>query len=293
MTSSHVSRAIVLACATTLAPPLRVDPVYNRASQVWTLPLPAGSRLLQREERPPIPTGLPPLPSGAELQLEEVGKDGPEGVGGAVWRAAGALCRWQLGAADAIRGRHVLELGAGTGVSGLFAAGLGAASVLLSDGEASLVPLLEANAHRAAGGGAARVTAAHWLFGQAPPACAAERGFDLIIGSDITYSVNTDRDGLCRTLVELLGGRAAARCVIAHEHRRSDMFDVDAIVRNAPPDCWDQNDVCLGTFLTAAAEHGLRIEPLVFERGHSAPRADDESVIEMTTDLSVFEVFLA
>ena len=43
-----------------------------------------------------------------------------------VWPAAAALCRWQAAHAAAIDGASVLELGAGAGTVGLFAAGLGA-----------------------------------------------------------------------------------------------------------------------------------------------------------------------
>ena len=194
----------------------------------------------------------------------------------------------------------MLELGAGTGVSGLFAAGLGAARVVLTDGADELVPLLEKNAERNRGrhlhGPSTVIQAARWRFGEAPPACVASElqrdgGFDLVLASDITYSVNEDRDGLCATLRQLLTTGGARKCVIAHEHRRSDMFDVDAIVRNAPVDSWDENDVCLRTFLESAEEFGLLTTQLDFERGERTEVAP--GVVEMTTDLSVFEVSLA
>ena len=56
------------------------------------------------------------------------------GVGGEVWPAAAALCTWLSEHAAEIRGAHVLELGSGTGVCGLYAAALGASSVTLTDG---------------------------------------------------------------------------------------------------------------------------------------------------------------
>ena len=90
-----------------------------------------------------------------------------------------------------------------------------------------------------------------------------------MIGSDITYSCNEDKYGLCFTLRSLLQSGDARRCIIAHEHRRADMFDVDAIVANKPMDTtkWEARDNCLNTFLEAADEAGLLITPLVFEPG--------------------------
>ena len=288
--------AVALVIPALVAPPttpLRVEaPAYDKATGKWTLDLPVGSAIVgsncgaNGEAHPPFP----PLPNG---ELVELATQYAGGEGGRVWRAAGALCRWQLGSADAIRGASVLELGAGTGISGLFAAGLGASRVLFTDGAEELVPLLEKNADRNRGrhlhGPSTVIQAARWKFGEAPPACvASEDGFDLVLASDITYSVNEDRDGLCATLQHLLTTGGARKCVIAHEHRRSDMFDVDAIVRNAPVDSWDENDVCLGTFLESADEYGLVTTQLVFERGERTEVAP--GVVEMTTDLSVFEV---
>lgn len=248
--------------------------------------------------------GSPELPSGGNLELEQL-RGG--GVGGKIWRSACMLCLWQAerAAAHELRGANILELGAGTGASGLYAAALGARRVVLTDGEAELVPLLASNARRNrevfAYGEETEIVTARWSFGEAPPAeCAvsSEAPFDLVIGSDITYSVNDDREALCRTLHLLLSTGAAKRCIIAHEHRRADMFDVEAILRNRPAATWDENDSCLGIFLAAASEHQLRVTPLHTQRGARTlqpPRVGEghEAVVAMTTDLSVLEVSLA
>ena len=55
------------------------------------------------------------------------------GTGGVVWPAASVLCRW-MAKQPGFRGSSVLEIGCGTGAVGLFAAGLGATRVLLTDG---------------------------------------------------------------------------------------------------------------------------------------------------------------
>ena len=86
----------------------------------------------------------------------------------------------------------------------------------------------------------------------------------------------------------MLRSGTTRRCVIAHEHRREDIFDVDAIVANEPAAEWNEKDCCLGYFLDSAEKAGLRVTPLAFEPGFCRQRRD--GVVEMTTDLSVFEV---
>ena len=97
---------------------------------------------------------LPPLPSGARLVIEEMraeshdeaASDSEEehlwrriqryvatqdddddiaaDIGGEVWPAATALCAWLANHTAAVQGTRVLELGAGTGVCGIYAAAL-------------------------------------------------------------------------------------------------------------------------------------------------------------------------
>ena len=64
-----------------------------------------------------------PLPTGEALQLDQDTAE-TTGVGGKMWRGAGAMCRWLRTHPDAVQGATVLELGAGTGIGGLYAAGL-------------------------------------------------------------------------------------------------------------------------------------------------------------------------
>ncbi|NWV79849.1 EFMT3 methyltransferase, partial [Dasyornis broadbenti] len=105
------------------------------------------------------------------------------GPAGAVWEAALSLCRF-LGEQNLeLAGRRVLELGAGTGIVGIFAAMLGA-EVTLTDRPAAL-PQLRENVRRNFPGGAGgpRVRALSWGRDQRhfPPK------FHLILGSDIVY----------------------------------------------------------------------------------------------------------
>ena len=90
------------------------------------------------------PVLLPPLPNGAILDIRE-SFDLPSAVtkterGGAIWPAAELMCRWLGDEPDRILGARIMELGAGTGACGLYAAALGADSVLLTDGRWTRAP---------------------------------------------------------------------------------------------------------------------------------------------------------
>ena len=111
---------------------------------LWTSVLslaPATDTAMLRAEAWTRPTGLkkvggillPPLPdSGKQIVVsQDAGVFG--GTGGRVWPAASALVRWQLRNPNLVQGSSVLELGAGCGACGLFAAGMGASNVMLTD----------------------------------------------------------------------------------------------------------------------------------------------------------------
>ena len=101
---NHAARAAIMLATAALETPLRVqDPSYDRATGVWTLPLPTGSQLLRESSDARPASGIPTLPTGSSLQLMEKEAE-CVGVGGRVWRAAGALCRWQLQNSHLIRG---------------------------------------------------------------------------------------------------------------------------------------------------------------------------------------------
>lgn len=150
------------------------------------------------------------------------------------------------------------QLGAGTGVCGLYAAALGGASqVVLTDGEPSLLKLQQANLERNAellrpppvgSGWASRVAVSRLQWAEdAPPtprrltsnsdASAGEQqdvppqpsatsspsrpsAWDLVIGSDVTYT--NSYEALAVTLAALLASdddSKPPRIVLSHEHR--------------------------------------------------------------------------
>jgi hypothetical protein len=104
---------------------------------------------------------------------------------GAVWHAGYTLSvHLTQRLAELVRGRHVLEIGSGTGIVGLTCAALGAASVTLTD-LAGQVAHLRANIDTMRPLWAPTcpsVVAAALPFGDAPP-----RPFDVLLGADIGY----------------------------------------------------------------------------------------------------------
>ena len=176
------------------------------------------------------------LPGGAELRLLETAHqacacagDAASGPARRVWEAGIVLSRWlALGVtagAPQLRGRRVLDLGAGTGIAGLAAAALGA-DVTLSDTEEAL-PLLRrnvaANARAVAdAGGAARVACLDWA---APPAeLADEAPWDVVLAADVIYSPTQTQLGPFTALLARLAARnrpggPVATMLLAHKER--------------------------------------------------------------------------
>ena len=147
---------------------------------------------------------LPPLPSGANLHVVTPGWAGNIGTGGRVWPGAAAMCQLLVSMQPELQGSSVLELGAGAGAVGIFAAALGASRVLLTDGGEGETALAKLNARRHSylyrG---ATVDAHKYLWGE-PLAglMAGDKHFDFVLGADITYSLPL-LPPLCDTLAEL------------------------------------------------------------------------------------------
>ena len=255
------------------------------------------------------PTILPPLPSGAVLDLprqhrlndeqiteriRDYVRHGTDDDGDEIWPCAAALCRWQSRHADQIKGKSVLELGAGSGVCGVYAAACGAARVVLTDGggpavRARMRATVERNRHLLPR--SVNVEIAHLEWAALPPKLAGPQ-FDWVIASDVTYgngataaAAQMDALARCEALISTLetlleDAHHAPRVVIAHEHRNGRGVR-DAVAR------WDENDPDLALFREAANRREMDIIPIASER----PRATRVGALtHWTPDLSIFEV---
>ena len=215
----------------------------------------------------PFSHELPPLPDGTALDvapLPPAASCDDVCLGGRVWVAAPALCGWMSSVADQFAQTSCLELGAGTGACGLYAAGLGASRVVLTDGGPSEAPLLQlmadnAERNRARLPAGSRVEVASLTWGCEPSALPAGP-FDWVLGSDVTWGSDHDNHAsLCTTLRALLqrDQPRRPRVALAMEHGLPvPAAEADGTYR----------DETLEQVREAAAARGLRVVPLA-QRG--------------------------
>ncbi|XP_025904875.1 protein N-lysine methyltransferase METTL21A isoform X2 [Nothoprocta perdicaria] len=142
------------------------------------------------------------------------------GVAAVVWDAAVVLSTFLEAGSIDLRDRHVLELGAGTGLPGIVAALLGA-RVTLTD-RADALELLEANVRDNLPPEALpRAAVRELAWGQGLGAFPAG-AFDLVLGSDIVYLEETFA-ALLRTLEHVCAARTlvllACRLRYERDHR--------------------------------------------------------------------------
>ena len=136
-------------------------------------------------------------------------------VAGVVWNAAQILSQFMVEALpeDYFAGKRVLELGSGTGLTGILAAKLGG-EVVLTDLPLA-VPLLEDQI--ALNDMGENVSAAVLSWGEEGDAELDALGaFDLVIGTDVTY---TALPKLKHTLLRLTEGENPPQILLGHERR--------------------------------------------------------------------------
>ena len=226
---------------------------------------------------------VPSLPSGAQLSLASVDGEGSEEL---VWPASAVLCRFLRDQSGWVtRNSHVIDVGSGTGVTGLYAAGLGAARVLLTD-QPTRTPLLSTNAarnrHLFSKGSRVDVVNLTWGVDVVHLSSSQLRHVSLILASDLVFPHRALED-LAYTLSSLLRrAKANARILLAHEHRSPARNFRRGLRR------WDEHDPPLGTFIGAAARHGLDLtllseEPPVGEvKGGFRRWTADISIVEVS-----------
>lgn len=126
-------------------------------------------------------------------------------TGSWLWDASLVLSQWLAARADDVRGKSVIELGAGTGLPGLTAAALGAARVVLTDVEA-LLPGLQRNVEVNELG--ERVEVRELVWGSEEE---WEGEFEIVLMSDVFLEV-VEMAALAKTLRRLCGSGTKVWC---------------------------------------------------------------------------------
>ena len=175
----------------------------------------------------------PPLPNGSHLDVQTAATS----IGHKLWPGAIELCshlRTRRESLGPLRGEgRTIEIGCGTATVGLYAAALGA-HVTLTDTsrfatQTHLFELIRRNieANRgliSASGGSARELELDWgdekqrVQAAAAQSAGEERGFDLLLGSDLLYHEDAFAP-LLETIRALLKPDGRGRAVIAHHVR--------------------------------------------------------------------------
>ena len=279
-------------------------------------PLPSRACLVMGDKSTPLPEALPVAPAGAgeEERFETVWShidqaiaeydvvDYVIGTAGEVWPAAAALCRWLADHEQQVRGTRVLELGAGMGAPGLYAAGLGASRVLLTDlayetesYRSKCEANITANKHLFADGARVELSPLAWGTETASMANTDALGaFDWVLVSDCTFG-SYALACLCQTLSSLLrsAGSRGVRVVLAHEHRYRGPAGEGLLglpwLRERL-ERWDDGDEHLEAFRACALREGLRLSLLSSERPQSSQHGDFRW---WSADLSIVAVELA
>ncbi|CAE8620184.1 unnamed protein product, partial [Polarella glacialis] len=129
-----------------------------------------------------------------------------DATGNVVWPSAHSLCAHLCACPELVRGKRVLELGAGTGLVGLVAAALGAKEVVLTD-LASGLPLLRRNVERNKAGCLIEPKVTELRWGREAAMQAVKEGtFDVVVGCEIIYQHDAETaTALAETMCQLVG----------------------------------------------------------------------------------------
>ena len=152
-----------------------------------------------------------------------------------LWAGARHLANFLTIRPGVVKGCRVLELGAGAGLPGLVAARCGAAEVLLTDGDARAVQLLDRNV--AANPSGCPVETGRLTYGEAPPEPSNAKLATVVLAADALYVSKH-----CAPFGDTLA--AALRtpkdvCYLAHEPRRAWSKGPDGPVQDATDEVLD------------------------------------------------------
>jgi len=174
------------------------------------------------------------VPADAALAPPVDGADA-DATGLELWAGARHLANFLTIWPGVVKGCRVLELGAGAGLPGLVAARCGAAEVLLTDGDARAVQLLDKNV--AANPSECPVETGRLTYGEAPPEPSNAKLATVVLAADALYVSKH-----CAPFGDTLA--AALRtpkdvCYLAHEPRRAWSKGPDGPVQDATDEVLD------------------------------------------------------
>mmetsp|Transcript_94054 Transcript_94054/g.155470 ORF Transcript_94054/g.155470 Transcript_94054/m.155470 type:complete len:214 (+) Transcript_94054:3-644(+) len=161
------------------------------------------------------PTRYFDWPSTGQIAIEQ-GDVAWGSTGAGVWQSEVLLARYLVANPDLVNGKRVLEMGCGTGLSGVVASRLGASSVLLTDYVDSVLKRADRNAKANAKG--ALIEARKLSWSEAVPQ-ELRGNIDVILASDCLYNANGWRI-FATTVVDLLKPKSGLLLVSEAGHAK-------------------------------------------------------------------------
>mmetsp|Transcript_51608 Transcript_51608/g.102525 ORF Transcript_51608/g.102525 Transcript_51608/m.102525 type:complete len:468 (-) Transcript_51608:129-1532(-) len=186
---------------------------------------PMWSEAIVNFEHPALPVPITVEQRPSQCGEEACSASSDDNTGFWVWPAARALATHLITHPELVRGRRVVELGAGTGLPGMVAAALGAQEVVLTELTGTL-PFLQRNVelNTAACGGRARAMELRWGADDGPGA--ELRDFDVVLGCELIYRLGTEvNEALVATMAKLAGREGF--CLMAVECRDGMIDDLE------------------------------------------------------------------
>jgi len=178
-------------------------------------------------------------------------------TGQIIWPAAAVLCQFAMKEREMFRGKAVLEVGAGVGISGLLASHF-AESVVLSDANEVILDLLRRNIAQNA-----RENCSCWKLDWAVTDDLLEisskfsNGFDIIIGSDVVYWRESILP-LFTTIHKLLSHREQSRVIICYQSRAKNTDDF--LLSTSESMGFLIDNIALESFMDGEGEQITRLE---------------------------------
>ena len=143
--------------------------------------------------------------------------EGTYGTGATVWPASMVLLKYLEKNPEKIRGKSVVELGAGTGIVSLAAAFLGAAEVVCTDGTEKVVDLASENVRLSPDTPVPIVVRKYWWADGS-----LGREYDVVLVSDCVLPKLYPIEPLVEGLLELMSQTSIA--IVSYEHRHYPHF---------------------------------------------------------------------